>query len=128
LDYRLGLAAPHTIGRLTAVFDKEARTVVFPAKAGLIFPCIAIVSAVVLALLTSPPNTLVASMPKLPLSGEQRPGNLNGDKQRAEPQHFCKRDGRCKLQGSWDGLLDYAITPHPQSATRVIAKSGTGWH
>ena len=61
----LFLAARHTIGRLTAALDKEARTVVLPAKAGLIFPCIAIVAAaaVVLALLTSPPKTPVASMP-----------------------------------------------------------------
>src|ERR1700733_2954690 len=61
----LFLAARHTIGRLTAALDKEARTVVLPAKAGLILPCIARVAAaaVVLALLTSPPNTPVASMP-----------------------------------------------------------------
>src|SRR3984957_3995662 len=50
----LFLAARHTIGRFTAALDKEARTVVLPAKAELIFPCIAIVAAgaVGLALVT----------------------------------------------------------------------------
>lgn len=61
----LFLAARHTIGRLTAALDKETRTVVLPVKARLIFPCIAIMTAaaVVLALLTNPPKTPVASMP-----------------------------------------------------------------
>lgn len=64
----LFLAARHTIARFTAALDKEARTVVLPAKAGLIFPCIASApaAAVVLALLTGPPNTPAASIPQLP--------------------------------------------------------------
>jgi len=41
----LFLAARHTIGRLTAALDKEASTVVLPARAALIFPCLAIVAA-----------------------------------------------------------------------------------
>ena len=55
----LFLAARHTIGGFTAALDREARTVVLRAKAGLTNPCIASVAAaaVVLALLTSPSNT-----------------------------------------------------------------------
>jgi hypothetical protein len=57
-------------------------------------------------------------------SGEQSPSNLNCDKQRPKPRHFWKRDGRCKLQDSWDGLFDYAITPHPQSRNQSHRQSG----
>jgi hypothetical protein len=48
-------------------------------------------------------------------SGEQSTSNLNCNKQRPELQHSWQRDGRSKLQGSWDGLFDYGIMPHPQS-------------
>jgi hypothetical protein len=56
--------APHN-RQIDRSARQRSRTVVLPAKAGLIFPCIAIVAAaaVVLALLTSPPNTPGASMP-----------------------------------------------------------------
>ena len=54
-----------TIGRFTAALARLVRTVALPASAGVILPCMAMVAAaaVVLALLTKPPNTPVASIP-----------------------------------------------------------------
>ena len=65
LTTALFLVARQTMGRLTAALAKEVRTVVLPARAALILPCIAIVdaAAVVLALLTRPPTMPVASIP-----------------------------------------------------------------
>ena len=62
------LVVRHTMGRFTAALAREARIVALPARDGLIFPCIARVAAaaVVLALLTSPPAMLTASIPALP--------------------------------------------------------------
>src|SRR5208282_5058196 len=56
------------IGRFTAALAKDVSTVVLPARAAVILPCMAMVAAaaVVLALLTKPPKTPVASMPSLP--------------------------------------------------------------
>ena len=64
----LSLVVRQTIGRFTPALAKEVSTVVLPARAAVILPCIAMVAAaaVVLALLTSPPKMPVASMPPLP--------------------------------------------------------------
>lgn len=65
LTTSLFFVALHTIGKLTAALVKDVRTVALPASEAVIFPCMAMVAAaaVVLALLTSPPNTPVANIP-----------------------------------------------------------------
>src|ERR1700685_3112957 len=54
-----------TMGRFTAALERLGRSVALPARAAVILPCMAMVAAaaVVLALLTSPPNMPVASIP-----------------------------------------------------------------
>jgi hypothetical protein len=65
LTTALFLVVRHTIGRFTAALLKDVSTVALPARAALIFPCMAMVAAaaVVLALLTKPPKMPVANMP-----------------------------------------------------------------
>ena len=65
LTTALFLVALQMIGRFTPALANDVSTVVLPASEALILPCIANVAAaaVVLALLTKPPNTPVASMP-----------------------------------------------------------------
>jgi hypothetical protein len=128
--HRLVLGCAHTIGRLTAALDKEARTVVLPAKAGLIFPCmpsrrprLSCSTANESSEYSSRKHAVTAKS-----SGEQSTSNLNCDKQRPEPQHSCKRDGRCKFQGSLGRsarLRDHATSTIPQPESSPKAAPGS---
>lgn len=61
----LSLMLRQTRGRLMTALAKDEIIATFPAREAVIFPCMAMVAAaaVVLALLTNPPNKPVASNP-----------------------------------------------------------------
>lgn len=112
----LSLVTRQIIGRLIAALASEARTVVRPATAGLIWPCIAMVAAatVVLALLTNPPRKPTASTPETPKSlPSNAPVIWIATNIAPNRTTFSKAIGdvRDKLPGGADGLAHDSSEP-----------------
>src|SRR6202050_487056 len=124
----LSLVVRQTMGRFTPALANEVSTVVLPASAAVILPCMAMVAAaaVVLALLAKPPKMPVARMPPLPKYLVRRVPPISMEMNTIPNQRtFVSEIGEVSVSvpGTLSSILRSRHTQKP--ATRVMARSGT---